>query len=194
MRDKDFNGDTEKDIKPWWEDYDGDIEEERREINKRLKALKYDEYFEANPHFKSEESLNRLRRSHLDNFKGLFVDSFIGHILRCTRMKHTSCPYKQNILIVNDNNKFTFLNTSKLDIRNKLDWEEILEKGKTKLRREYVENGWKEGDEWKEGDDDDETRFRVVCVKLLTDEEYKKEQERENELRMLFYKLQTEFI
>ena len=26
----------EKDIKPWWEDYDGDIEEERREINKRL--------------------------------------------------------------------------------------------------------------------------------------------------------------
>ena len=103
-------------------------------------------------------------------------------------MKRTSCPYKQNILIVNDNNKFTFLNTSKLDISNKHDWEEILEKGKTKLRREYLREGWKEGD------DDYKRKFRVVCVKLLTDEEYKKSQEREGELVRLLHRLQTEFF
>ena len=55
--------------------------------------------------------------------------------------------------------KFTFLNTSKLNTGNKLDWEKILEKGKTKLQREYSYI-------WKEGDDDNEKKFKVVCVRL----------------------------
>ena len=74
-------------------------------------------------------------------------------------MKRTFCPCKQNILIVNGNRKFTFLNTSKLNTGNKLDWEKILEKGKTKLRREYLRT-------WEEGNDDDEKEFKVVCVRL----------------------------
>ena len=69
-------------------------------------------------------------------------------------MENTPCPYKQNILIVNDNKKFTFLNTSKLN-----DLDKILEKGKTKLRREYLRT-------WEEGNDDDEKKFRVVFVRL----------------------------
>ena len=56
---------------PWWKDYDGDIEEERRKIIERvsetedpekrletyeelLMALEYDKYFAYNPHMKSE--------------------------------------------------------------------------------------------------------------------------------------------
>ena len=67
-------------------------------------------------------------------------------------MKRTLWSHAQNILIVNGNRKFTFLNT-----RNKLYLNEILEKGKTKLRREY-------GDQWMEGYDD-ETRFSIACVR-----------------------------
>ena len=74
-------------------------------------------------------------------------------------MTHTFCPCKQNILIVNGNRKFTFLNTSKLNTGNKLDWEKILEKGKTKLRREYSRT-------WEEGNDNNENNFKVVCVRL----------------------------
>ena len=62
------------------------------------------------------------------------------------------------------------VNTSKLNTGNKLDWEKILEKGKTKLRREYLKEGWKEGD------DDDEKNFTVVCVKLLNNREYEEEE------------------
>ena len=74
MGDKEFNGDIEEGFKFWWEDYDGDIEEERREIIERvnkiedpeeredqyeqlLNALEYDEYFAHNRHFKCESSL-----------------------------------------------------------------------------------------------------------------------------------------
>ena len=81
-------------------------------------------------------------------------------------MKRTPCPYKQNILVVNGNNKFTFLNTSKLIPGDKLDREKILEKGKKKLRREYSKEGWKEGD------DDNEKKFTIVCVSLRAHREY----------------------
>ena len=57
--------------KPWWVDYDGDIEEERRKITERvseiedpekrqekyeelLNAIEYNEYYAYNPHMKSE--------------------------------------------------------------------------------------------------------------------------------------------
>ena len=74
MGDKEFNGDKEEGFKFWWDDYDGDIEEERREIEEHaskienddqrecylynaIDALEYDEYFVHNRHFKSESSL-----------------------------------------------------------------------------------------------------------------------------------------
>ena len=81
MGDKEFNGDKEEGFKFWWEDYDGDIEEEeRREIEERvskiedpeeredryeqlLNALEYDEYFACNPHFKCESYLINMRMS-----------------------------------------------------------------------------------------------------------------------------------
>ena len=56
----------------------------------------------------------------------------------------------ENILIVNVNKKFTFLNSIKT-----LDEDKITEKGKIKMRREY-------GDEWRE---DDEDIYVIVFVK-----------------------------
>ena len=64
--------------KPWWVDYDGDIEEKRRKIiehvseiedpEKRqekyeelLNAIEYNEYYAYNPHLKSESYLIDLR-------------------------------------------------------------------------------------------------------------------------------------
>ena len=176
MGDKDFNGDIEEGFKYWWDDYDGDIEEERREIIERvnkiedpeeradryeqlLNALEYNEYFAYNRHFKCESSLINLRRYYLEGYEDKNIDEFIDRILRYSGMIRTFCPCKQNILVVNGNRKFTFLNTSKLNTGNKLDWEKILEKGKTKLRREYLRT-------WEEGNDDDEKKFTVVCVRL----------------------------
>ena len=175
MGDKEFNGDKEEGFKFWWEDYDGDIEEERREIEERvskiedpeeradryeqlLNALEYDEYFANNPHLKCESYLINLRM-HLEGHEDENIDDFIGRILHYTNMKGSFCSRKQNILVVNGNEKFTFLNTSKLKIGNRHDWEKILEKGKTKLRREYLRT-------WEEGNDDDEKKFKVACVKL----------------------------
>ena len=157
------------------EDYDRDIEEERREIIERvnkiedpeervdrykqlLNALEYDEYFAQHPHFKCESYLINLRMR-LEGHENENIDDFISRILDYTKMQCTPCPYKQNILVVNGNRKFTFLNTSKLKPGNKFDWEKILEKGKTKLQREYLRT-------WKEGNDDDEKKFKVACVRL----------------------------
>ena len=124
----------EEGFKYWWEDYDGDIEEERREIEERvskiedpeereaqreqlLNALEYDEYFTHNPHFKSESYLINARMC-LRPDEDEDVKRFIDRILRYANMER--CPYSetQNILIVNGNRKFTFLNTTKQDIGN----------------------------------------------------------------------------
>ena len=169
MGDKEFNGDMEEGLKPWLEDYDGDIEEEKREIEERvsktedpeeredlyeqlLNALEYNEYFACNRHLKCESYLINLRWS-INLHEDKDIDEFIDRILRYSNMKRTPCPYKENILIVNGNRKFTFLNTSKLNTGKKCDWEQILEKGKTKLRREYSRT-------WEEGNNDNEKKFR----------------------------------
>ena len=160
-------GDKEEGFKYWWEYYDGDIEEEINECISKIEnpekreelyeelldAVGYDEYFANNPHLKCESYLINLRL-HFEGYEDENIYDFVDRILCYTKMEHTPCPYKQNILIVNGNKKFTFLNTSKLN-----DWEKILEKGKTKLRREYSYT-------WKEGDDDNEKKFQVVCVRL----------------------------
>ena len=172
--DIEFNGDMEEGVKFWWEDYDRDIEEESREIIKRvskiedydkgeevyeqlLNALEYNEYFAHNRHLICESYLLSLRL-HIGLHEDEDIDELIDRIQSYTNMKRTPCPYKQNILIINGNRKFTFLNTSKLDTGDKDDWRKILEKGKMKLRREYSYL-------WGEGDDD-EKKFTVVCVKL----------------------------
>ena len=174
MGDKEFNGDKEEQVF-WWEDYDGDIEEEKRKIEELiskiedpeesearyeqlLNALEYDEYFAYNPHFKCESYLSILRRYNLERHEDKDIDEFIDLILRYTNMKHTPWSHTQNILIVNDNRKFTFLNPNNLNTRNNPNLTEILEKGKTKLPREYK-------DEWVE-EDDDETRFTIEWVRL----------------------------
>ena len=161
-------------FKFWWEDYDGDIEEERREIEERvskienpeerkdryeqlLNALEYDEYFACNPHFKCKNYLMNVR-TFLRGCENENIDEFINLILRYTNMERTVRPCMQNILIVNGNRKFTFLNISKIDTGDKLDWEKILEKGKTKLRREYLRT-------WEEGNDDNENKFKVVFIR-----------------------------
>ena len=57
----------------------------------------------------------------------------------------------QNILYVNVNKKFTFLNSIK-ELNN---YDKIIEKGLIEMRREY-------GDEWKE---DDEKIYEIVLVR-----------------------------
>ena len=172
----DCDTDTDEEgFKYWWEDYDGDIEEEKRKIEERvskiedpeesldryealLNDLEYDEYFAHNLHFKSESYLINARM-YLEEYKDEDIKNFIDRILYYTNMERTPWPCAQNILIVNCNRKFTFLNNVKIDTLNKITWDRVLEKGKTKLRREYLRT-------WEEGKDGQEYTFEVVFVKL----------------------------
>ena len=185
---EEYDGDIDEEgFKCWWEDYDGDIEEERREIEERdskiedpeerearceqlLNALEYDEYFALNPHFKSESYLINMRMC-LRSDEDEDIKRFIDGILRYTNMKR--CPFSetQNILIVNGNRKFTFLNTTKRDIGNRPCLYDLSKKGETKLRREY-------GDRWIEGYDDDKRKFSVLWVRLC---EWEKDEDDDNE-------------
>ena len=153
---------------PRWEDYDGDIEEERRKIIERvseiedpekrqekyeelLKAIEYNEYYAYNPHMKSESYLINLRNYELKEHEDEDIDEFIEYILNYSHMESAGAHgIVENILIVNVNKKFTFLNSIKT-----LDEDKITEKGKIKMRREY-------GDEWRE---DDEEIYVIVFVK-----------------------------
>ena len=116
-----------------------------------------EEYFTLNPHFKSESYLINVRMC-LRPDKDEDIRRFIDRILRHANMKR--CPYSetQNILIVNGNRKFTFLNTTKQDIGNYPCLSDLSKKGETKLRREY-------GDQWIEDDDDDKRKFSVLWVR-----------------------------
>ena len=87
------------------------------------------------------------------------IEDFMDRILSYIDMERTPWPIAQNILIVNRNRKFTLLNNVKLDAMNKIGWDRVLEKGKTKLRREYLRT-------WEEGKDDLEYTYEVVFVRL----------------------------
>ena len=153
------------DDKPWWVDYDGDIEEERRKIIEHVKEinpderetkyqellneLEYNEYFAYNTHLKSESYLNNLRNYELKEHENQDISEFIGSILYYTHMIPANCDDEgQNILFVNVNKKFTFLNS--------IDYTNLYERGLTKMRREY-------GNEWEEGD---EKIYEIVLVRL----------------------------
>ena len=160
--------DIEDYYKPWWVDYVGDIEEERRKIIERvseiedpekrqekyeelLNAIEYNEYYAYNPHMKSESYLIILRNYDLKELEDEDIDEFIEYILNYSHMESAGAhSIVENILIVNVNKKFTFLNSIKT-----LDEDKITEKGKIKMRREY-------GDEWRE---DDEEIYVIVFVK-----------------------------
>ena len=149
---EDFHEDIEEEevFRYWLKDYDGDIEEEKRKIEERvskiedpeerqdryeelLNALEYDEYFALRPHFKSDSYLINMRMC-LKPDEDEDIKKFIDRILCYTNMERTPWPCARNILIVDRNRKFTFLNISKIDTLNKITWDRILEKGKTKLR------------------------------------------------------------
>ena len=152
--------------KPWWVDYDGDIEEERRKIIERvseieepekrqekyeelLNAIEYNEYYAYNPYMKSESYLIDLRNYNLKEHEDEDIDEFIEYILNYSHMESVDAhSIVENVLIVNVNKRFTFLNSIKT-----LDQDKITEKGK--MRREY-------GDEWRE---DDEEIYVIVFVK-----------------------------
>ena len=79
------------------------------------------------------------------------IDEFIEYILNYSHMESVGAhSIVENVLIVNVNKKFTFLNSIKT-----LDEDKITEKGKIKMRREY-------GDECRE---DDEEIYVIVFVK-----------------------------
>ena len=146
---EEYDGDIDKEgFKYCWEDYDGDIEEE---------------YFACRPYFKSKSYLINARM-YLKEYKDENIKKFIDRILRYANMKR--CPFSetQNILIVNGNRKFTFLNTTKRDIGNRPCLYDLSKKGETKLRREYE-------DRWIEGYDDDKRKFSVLWVRSCGREE-----------------------
>ena len=160
---------TEDCNKPWWEDYDGDIEEERRKIIERVKEiedpdereekyeelldkLEYNEYYAYNPHLKSESYLINLRDYKLKEHKDEDIEKFIEYILKYSRMTPADKgSIGENILIVNVNKKFAFLNSIKT-----LNEDKITEKGLIKMEREYE-------DEW--GEDDKEI-YVILHVNL----------------------------
>ena len=152
---------------PWWEDYDGDIEEEKTKIEERvskimdpkkrlekyeelLNAIEYNEYYAYNPQLKSESCLINLRLR-LRSYKDKDIKEFFSRVLKCSGMVKTSQYSAKNILIVNDNKKFTFLNSIKTFVKD-----EIIEKGKVKMRREY-------DDEWSEDDEESCMYIELVC-------------------------------
>ena len=156
--------------KPWWVDYDGDIEEERRKIIERvskiedpkerlkkyeelLNKLEYNEYYAYNRHLKSDSYLINLRLG-LISYEDEDNKEFFCHILEDSNMVNCSRYSAENVLIMNKNKKFTFLNSIK-EIYD-YDYDKIIEKRLIKMRREY-------GDEWKE---DDEKIYEIVLVRL----------------------------
>ena len=99
---------------------------------------------------KSKSYLIDLRDYTLKKHEDEDIDKFICHILNYSRMVPAGAPIiVENILIVNVNKKFTFLNSIKT-----LDEDKIIEKGKIKMRREY-------GNKWRE---DDEKIYEIVLV------------------------------
>ena len=100
---------------------------------------------------KSESYLIDLRNYDLKEHEDEDIDEFIEYILNYSHMESVGAhSIVENVLIVNVNKKFTFLNSIKT-----LDQDKITEKGKIKMRREY-------GDEWRE---DDEEIYVIVFVK-----------------------------
>ena len=100
---------------------------------------------------KSESYLINLRNYKLKEHEDEDIDEFIEYILKYTRMAPAGGrSIVENILIVNVNKKFTFLNSIKT-----LNVDKITEKGLIKMQREY-------GDEW--GEDDKEI-YVIVYVK-----------------------------
>ena len=146
-------------IIPWWKNFNDDIEEERRKISELVKKiedpeegldkyeelldkLEYNEYYAYNPHLKSNSYLIDLRNYELKEHENEDIDDFIEYIVNYSHMESVGAhSIVENILIVNVNKKFTFLNSIKT-----LDKDKIIEKGLIKMRREYG-NEWREDDE-----------------------------------------------
>ena len=115
-------------IIPWWKNFNDDIEEERRKIEERVKEiedpdereekyeelldkLEYNEYYAYNPHLKSDSYLINLRLS-LKQYENEDIFGFADYILDYCEMEPVDVRFlAENILIVNVNKKFTFLNS-----------------------------------------------------------------------------------
>ena len=150
------------------EKFNDDIEEERRKITELVKKiedpeerldkyeelldkLEYNEYYAYNPHLISDSYLIDLRNYKLKEHENEEIDDFIEYIVEYSHMESVGAnSIVDNILIVNFNKKFTFLNSIKT-----LDKDKIKEKGLIKMRREY-------GNEWRE---DDEKIYEIVLLK-----------------------------
>ena len=107
------------DQKPWWVDYDGDIEEERRKIiesvreiegpeerldkyEELLDKLEYNEYYAYNPRLKSDSYLIDLRNYELKEHENEDIDDFIEYIVNYSHMESVGAhSIVDNILIVN---------------------------------------------------------------------------------------------
>ena len=128
-----------------------DPEKRQEKYEELLNAIEYNEYYTYNPHMKSESYLIDLRNYDLKEHEDEDIDEFIEYILNYSHMESVGAhSIVENILIVNVNKTFTFLNSIKT-----LNEDKITEKGKIKMRREY-------GDEWRE---DDEEIYVIVFVK-----------------------------
>ena len=143
-------------IIPWWKNFNDDIEEERRKISDLLKKiedpeervdkyeelldkLEYNEYYAYNPNLKSDSYLIDLRNYKLKEHENEDIDDFIEYIVDYSHMESVGAySIVENILIVNVNKKFTFLNSIKT-----LDMDKIKEKGLIKCEENMEMSGEK---------------------------------------------------
>ena len=111
-----------------------DPEERIDKYEELLDKLEYNEYYAYNPHLKSDSYLINLRNYELKEHENEDIDEFIYYILDYSHMESVGAHsiIVENILIVNVNKKFTFLNSIKT-----LDKDKIIENGLIKMRREY---------------------------------------------------------
>ena len=151
-RDRDIEEEVEK-IKQYVEEIK-DPEERLDIFQRKLEALEYDEYFAHNPQFLNEHRLSILRDEiKRDVPEDVSKYDLITHILDKSNMYSASYREVENILIMNVNKKFTFLNTIK--VIN--DYHGTIERGLKKMKREY-------GNEW--GEEDDEEIYEIVPLAL----------------------------
>ena len=127
-----------------------DPEEEDDKIQECLDNIAYDRYIANNHHLVSEYELIELKDQISWEAFLIHIEDYIDEILKFSDMMEVEKEVAMNILVINENRKFTFLNFIH-DIR------EIPEKARIKRKREYGDYDW---------DNNDNSIYKIVyCLR-----------------------------